>query len=326
MLFSVIIPIYNISQYMQTCVDSVLEQKNVDVEIILVNDGSTDDSGILCDEYARNDSRIVVIHKQNGGLSDARNAGLQVAQGEYVLFVDGDDYIATDSLSELVHIIEEGNYPDVVCLELTKFFEDNVNTVPMQDGIDFRINDLRGNDLYDYLANLPKYPASACTKAIRRELFIKNDLYFTKDLLSEDLEWCIRLFLVAKTFRYCPHPYYFYRQARNDSISNTPSEKKTMDILNTFYKWTQYAKKEENVVSTKMICSYMEYVFRFLLLGFENITKKRRKKFAKDVKKGSWVLGTRKDFNSKLICVCYKMFGIRITGYLLKNYLKIRGY
>ena len=94
-MISVIIPVYNVSSFLPRCLDSVLRQEHI-LEIILVDDGSTDDSGSLCDRYAAKDSRITVIHKQNGGLSSARNAGLDVARGKYVAFVDSDDFLEED--------------------------------------------------------------------------------------------------------------------------------------------------------------------------------------------------------------------------------------
>lgn len=240
------------------------------------------------------------------------------------MFVDGDDRIAQGSLKAISCEIDVGNIPDVVCLELVKFWDKNKVTVPMNDGIDERINSMRGDALYEYLAALPKYPASACTKAIRRELFNKNDLYFIKGLLSEDLEWCIRLFLVAKIFRYCPDKYYLYRQARAGSISSVPSEKKTIDVLCTFQKWTEYSKYMNDSAKKRMICSYMEYIFRFLLLGYRRVSSQERVKFRKLLKNGDWVLGNRKDSISYCIRVSYKFLGVMITGMLLEKYLTIR--
>ena len=326
MKFSIIVPVYNVSKYIVDCVESIEKQEYESYEVILVDDGSTDESGLICDKFKEKYSNIKVIHKANGGLSDARNNGIVVAKGEYILFVDGDDYIGKDALKEIEKAIKDGDNPDVICLELVKIFDDSIDTVEMGDGIDENINKLYGDDLYTYLANLPKYPASACTKVIKRELFSKFDLYFEKGLLSEDLEWCIRLFLAAKTFYYCPYKYYFYRQARKNSISNTPSEKKVMDTLNTFAKWTEYSVSMENFEKRNMICSYMEYIFRFLLLGYENISKNNRKNFLKKIKKNSWVLGTRTDTSSKCIKICYELFGIKFTSQALKKYLKIRGY
>ena len=90
---SVIVPVYNVAAYLPRCVDSLLEQNGVELEILLVDDGSTDASGSICDGYAARDSRVKVIHKENGGLSSARNAGLDAAEGEYLTFVDSDDYL-----------------------------------------------------------------------------------------------------------------------------------------------------------------------------------------------------------------------------------------
>ena len=95
-MISVIVPVYNVERYIRQCVESILEQTYADLEIILVDDGSTDGSGSICDEYKLKDNRVVVIHKCNGGLSEARNAGLDIARGEYIGFVDSDDYIEPD--------------------------------------------------------------------------------------------------------------------------------------------------------------------------------------------------------------------------------------
>lgn len=322
--FSIIIPVYNVEKYIEECINSVLSQNFSNLEIILVDDGSTDASASICDRYSKEDSRVKVIHKENGGLSDARNTGIEKAIGEYILFIDGDDYIAPDSLIEIEKTIKKGDNPDIICLELVKFFEDSKETSPMKDGIDHTIDSLSNKGLYEYLANLPKYPASACTKAIKRQLFTDNDLMFIKGILSEDLEWCIRLFLEAKTFKYCEKEYYFYRQARNGSISNTSSEKKTMDILNTFNKWLDYAKKINDLAKKKMIYSYMEYIYRFLIIGYGTITKDRRKEYKKQLYKGTVVLGTRKDSISKYIRLTYKFLGLNLTAKLLSKYLKIR--
>ena len=94
MLISIIVPVYNVENYLKECIDSILRQEFRDYEIILVDDGSKDDSGKICDEYGKKYSFISVIHKKNGGLSDARNFGLKIAKGEYILFIDSDDYIA----------------------------------------------------------------------------------------------------------------------------------------------------------------------------------------------------------------------------------------
>lgn len=107
---SIIVPVYNVADYLDKCVNSIYSQLSDDVEVILVDDGSTDGvSPELCDLWAKRDSRISVIHKENGGLSDARNAGLKHAVGKYIFFVDSDDYIEKDTLKVLKHYIELGD-------------------------------------------------------------------------------------------------------------------------------------------------------------------------------------------------------------------------
>ena len=105
-LISVIIPVYNVQDYLARCLDSILAQTYQNLEIILVNDGSKDNSGAICDEYAARDDRVQVIHKENGGLSTARNAGLDLAAGEYLSFIDSDDWIASDAYEHLMNLVE----------------------------------------------------------------------------------------------------------------------------------------------------------------------------------------------------------------------------
>ena len=325
MMFSIIVPIYNVEKYLNECVESLLNQDYKDYEIILVNDGSKDNSALICDKFANKYESIKVIHKVNGGLSDARNAGVSVAKGEYILFVDGDDQIYTNSLGKIKTVIDQSK-ADIICLELDKFFDNDSKIIPMKDGIDSSINNLTGDALYFYLSNLPKYPASACTKAIKRELFLKNDLLFEKGLLSEDLEWCIRLFLAANSFTYCDVPYYLYRQGRVGSISNTPSAKKTKDIMNTLNKWVQYANGIDDIAKKTMIYSYMEYIFRLIVLGYKTLDKNDKKKIRELLKKNEMVFGIRRDKVSKAIWMAYKMFGLTITSRLLSMYLNLRKY
>lgn len=101
MLISIIVPIYNVELYLEKCIESIINQTYKNLEIILVDDGSTDSCGKICDEYAKKDNRIKVIHKINGGLSDARNKGMEIAKGKYIGFVDGDDYVASDMYETL---------------------------------------------------------------------------------------------------------------------------------------------------------------------------------------------------------------------------------
>ena len=114
-LVSIIIPIYKVEQYLVDCIQSVCNQTYKNIEIILVNDGSPDNCGKICDDYAKKDKRISVIHKENGGLSDARNNGINIARGDYITFIDSDDYVETTFIEELYNAIEKNNSDISIC-------------------------------------------------------------------------------------------------------------------------------------------------------------------------------------------------------------------
>ena len=114
-IVSIIVPIYNIAEYLPTCIDSICQQTYKNLELILVNDGSTDESGVICDKYSKEDSRIIVLHKENGGLVSARKAGMEIATGCYILNVDGDDWIEPDMVNSMVNRMIKDNTDLVQC-------------------------------------------------------------------------------------------------------------------------------------------------------------------------------------------------------------------
>ena len=137
-LISIVIPIYNVEKYIEKCLDSVIKQTYKNIEIILVDDGSPDNCGKICDSYANNDKRIQVIHKENGGLSDARNVGIERANGKYITFVDSDDYIELDYIEYLYTLIKKYNTKISFCKVNVVFNENNTD------------NKLENNNKTDY--------------------------------------------------------------------------------------------------------------------------------------------------------------------------------
>lgn len=323
MKFSVIIPVYNVEQYIGQCVNSVLNQCFDDYEIILVDDGSTDASGRICDRFSNANSNVVVIHKKNGGLSDARNHGVRKAKGDYILFVDSDDYISENSLCQINECISANKYPDIVCLECVKFLANSSTVIPMNDGVSEKINSLREDELYEYIAHLNKLPGSACTKAINTDFFVNNDLFFEVGRLSEDLEWATRLFINAKRIAYCSAPYYNYRQSREGSISATANEKNMMHIMDAIRKNSLLAQKEVSVSKKRMIYSFSEYMYRTLILGYTKIKDENKLAYRKELEKYKYVFGVRKDKSSRMIRTAYKLLGIKNTSMLLNVYLNV---
>lgn len=328
MIFSIIVPIYNVDEYIEHCINSILSQENVELEIILVDDGSTDDSGKICDQFADRYEHIQVIHQHNKGLSEARNTGIKHAKGDYILFVDGDDCIVKDSIKYIEREIINDKYPDIVFLECKKVTFGRENSIkkiiPMMDGVTEKVRDLERENLLMYISQLPKYPAAAWSKAIKRKLFLDDELLFEAGLISEDLEWAVRLFLKVESAGYCCKDYYLYRQRRKNSLSSIYSEKKALDMLYTVEKWSRELKDLYSEEEQRLIKSLMEYVFRFLILNLNAVSNGCRAEYINRTKTCACVLGQRKDVASKLIRNVYKICGINITSRILRLYLSLR--
>ena len=194
----------------------------------------------------------------------------------------------------------------------------------MGDGVTSIVDGLDQKNLLTYISQLPKYPASACAKAIKRDLFLKHDLLFEPGLISEDLEWALRLFLSAGSAGYCCEDYYFYRQSRRNSLSSQRSEKKALDTLYIVEKWMGDLKNHQEKEEKQLIRSQMEYVFRFLIINLTYVPAERKNEYKQRVRKCDIVLGQRRDRVSKLIRITYKMCGINITNRMLRCYLGLQ--
>ena len=226
---SVVIPIYSVEQYLWECVKSVQKQSYRNMEIILVDDGSPDKSPEICDDLARGDRRIKVIHKTNGGLSDARNVGIQAATGNYILFLDGDDFWDDETaIARLVDRIKITK-ADVLNFSYKKYYEDTEEKIVYFDEPKEMPINIKGKDQQlDFLTRHGLYIASACNKLICKEI-LSEKMRFNKDIFSEDVEWCARLMVYAKSMDFVCENFYCYRQ-RKDSITHTISKRKCDDL------------------------------------------------------------------------------------------------
>lgn len=226
MLFSIIVPVYNIEKYVSQCIESILAQTYKDFELILVDDGSTDNSGKICDEYAQKDSRVIVVHKENGGLISARKAGTKIAVGEYIIAVDGDDWISENFLKEAQEIIHNQNI-DIICFDHYKAkFKKNI---PVDSDFSCGYYDKKAllEKVYSRLLRDEqgkRFPPNIWGKVFKRELYEKY---------QERMDECIRIgedecvtfpcVYEAKNIYISHKCLYFYRQNEN---SMTKTRKK----------------------------------------------------------------------------------------------------
>lgn len=224
-VFSIIVPVYNVSEYLRRCLDSLINQTFKDIEIILVDDGSKDDSSAICDEYAQIDSRVKVIHKENGGLSDARNKGLEAATGNYVIFVDSDDYIDTDACDKFLPYIEK-SYDIIIGDAYVEGGKCNLTHVVTEDVMTGEAYLLRA--LSAELASMAVW-----LNVYRREFLRDNGLNFKFGILHEDEQFTPRCFLKANTVVYSGVFFYHYI-IRPSSITTKPDKRKNaIDLYNT---------------------------------------------------------------------------------------------
>ena len=249
-LISIIIPVYNVEKYLRKCIDSVLEQTYKNIEVILVDDGSTDNCGKICDEYLLKDGRIKVIHKENGGLSDARNKGIDASNGKYIMFVDSDDYVDKDmikllynslinsgadmSICRFVHVDEAGN--------VTNDFNESL---PCENMILTSEHALR----WFAVEYLPFFVISCC-KLYKR--FLWDRIRFPKGKINEDEFVSHEIFGECETITFVNRSLYYYLQ-RSGSIMSSTIDGRQLDAVEAFFnRAAYYFNKKINFEATKI--------------------------------------------------------------------------
>lgn len=244
MKISIILPVYNTEKYLEKCLDSLVNQSYKDIEIVCVNDGSTDQSLIILEKYALEDTRIVIVNKENGGLSSARNAGLEVIHGEYVMFVDSDDWIDTDTCEKALNAALSIN-ADVVLWSYIREYPDkslitplfnNEKKVWMENEVSLlhrRMVGLTGNELSD-----PSKGDSIITawgKLYRREILEKQWFVDTKIIGTEDALFNISVFFNAKKVVFIPDTHYHYFKSNTSSLTKGNYKPKLVMQWKTLY-------------------------------------------------------------------------------------------
>lgn len=319
-LLSVIIPVYNVEEYLKECVDSILSQNFKDFEIILVNDGSTDNSQLIIDEYVKKHYFIKCVNKVNGGLSSARNAGIKKAKGKYLLFIDSDDFIeqktAFDKLKDKINI-----GIDLIVMDFNKYFYDG--TVEKVTNYNFKFNyDETIDSKIKKLILSGNFISSACNKCINKDFFVKNNLYFKEGILSEDVEWSIRLLLCLTSLDYVSNNYYYYRQSREGSISTTFSLKHIKDYKNFLNEGIQLITNSKISLEKKeTIFNYLGYQYLVLMAYYVEADSKELKK---DVKKLNYLLNYDSLKKVRIINLLRKIIGYDLTAFFMNKFVRNR--
>ena len=220
---SVIVPVYNVEKWLNMCIDSILAQSYKNLEIILVNDGSTDKSKDICDSYSKKDNRVRVLNIKNSGQSVARNIGLKEAKGDYILFIDSDDYISDKAIIEkFINILDSNNY-DFIYTSYCRFEDGNEEKITEILPINLTNDEIKnkeGKDILVDLLNKNSFHHAPYLKVCRKEFILNNKLFFREGYYHEDAEWTFKVFYYAKKIFIYDKPWYMRRMRENSTITS----------------------------------------------------------------------------------------------------------
>ncbi len=291
---SIIVPIYNVEKYLPKCLDSIINQTYENIEIILVDDGSEDNCGNVCEEYAKKDKRIIVIHKENGGLSDARNAGIKIATGEIITYLDSDDYVDKDMYENMIKQLKEENGDIVICG--TKIdFENGKTKIKVNKQKEI----LDKKEALIKLNSFSSFDMSVCNKIYKREIILGIEFPINKK--SEDYFVMYQYFDKASKIVIIPEAKYHYYQ-RSNSISR--GKNITFDYIEGSKTQKEFFDKNYPEISfvgnTAYAFSYIATYNRCLKNSIElskdkkKLFKKEVKKYIKDIRKNQYISGKKK--------------------------------
>lgn len=306
--FSIIIPVYNVEKYLNDCIKSVLSQNFESIETILIDDGSTDSSSQICKMYSKKFDTISYFRKENGGLSKARNYGILKATGEYLIFLDSDDFIEQDSLTNIYKILVNEK-PDVLIGVLNKYYDDN--NIKRNKIISTR-EEIRTLDKYEVINKLfPYIEWSAPKYIVKKEIVKKNNLKFKEGYLHEDVDWTTNLFLVCNSYSLNEIPFYYHRMMRHGSITNTLNSKRIRDVVSIvsdlILKLEQLQMPREVFLSFVSRLSKSTFFYFTSINFFDHKEKLELKKIFSD---NIFILKYSTKISHKILYYCVKLLGI----------------
>lgn len=323
MKFSVIVPVYKVEGYLEQCVESVLQQTYTDFELILVDDGSPDRCPEMCDDFSQKDSRIKVIHKKNGGLSSARNAGLDIATGDYVVFLDSDDFWNDENaLQEVYDKAKFGT--DIIIFGCTDWDIHTNKKVVSRSSYNQEI--MQSNDknmILHYLLSEKKLPGGSTVFMARRKIIERNSIAFKEGINAEDYDWVLEVFLNADSFAAIDNPFYTYRKGRIGSITTVPNMKTINGIIYTVEKWIEKANTIDNETIKRDVLNYLAHIYTTGVVMLARLKGEDKKMATKRLKVYEDVLEAAYWKKTKAVRFSVAIFGYRITAYMTNKAFRI---
>jgi len=319
-LLSIIVPVHNIESYIERCITSITEQNIANVEIIIVNDGSTDRTGHICNTIARTNPHISVTHIEHSGVSAARNIGINKSNGKYLMFVDGDDILTNNSIEAICKKINESDF-DVITS--TKFGRHKYNknySMELLNDIEFK----KGASAYNLLLKAPFFVPSMCNIICKSSIYNKYNIRFNTELSNnEDIDCALRLLEKINHIGIINEPHYVYKHERKNSASVNFDSKRIKSSLDFITIWSKRAGEEKDLETKLSLLGYIGYQYTILMGSLFVANKDTRKKYTEQIKDFDYLMRHRKSFQGKAILAIYKLFGFVITGRMLAVKIKI---
>lgn len=336
-MYSVIVPIYKVEKYLPQCIESILSQTYRDFELILVDDGSPDNCPAICDKYTKKDARIKVVHKKNGGLVSARKAGLEIAAGEYVCFVDGDDFISCDMLEKFENFLDEHKV-DMICTGHSEYYNDDkivAMTQKVENGF-YNKTELKTLIYPQMLSVKPFFnfyvQPSLVTKCIKREILLDVYKYMHDSIsLGEDAAVSYPSLLQANNVCFLDYSGYMYRQ-NLDSMTHT-YDKKLYDKIKNLIVYLKAVEKTMGWQAGNQINEYAVYLlilaknneFKYSKSGTYRVKRNNMNRYLKDPIFKEALIHTKVSGNkNKFILFCFKNKFL-LPIYLYESIAKARG-
>lgn len=316
--YTYIIPVYKAEEYLDECLASVLKQTFTDYEILLVDDESPDRSGELCDAYAQKYGFIRVIHQKNGGASVARNTGIRNARGEYVIFLDSDDFWDDpEGLAKIDALFRPG--VDAVGFASRTFYFESGRSVDDRYDYPPELNEMGPEESLQYLVSHDLLNMHSSKKAFRRAFLVDNDLFYQPGIRTEDVEWGLRIANCLPTCRFLNEKLYVYRQ-HSGSVTKVIGAKHLEEYLGIIRKYANYDYCSETV--REALLSYVAYQYS-LLLAYTTLLKPENKdRLLRELKRYRFLYRYTGYPRTKLIALAHRVLGFHGTRLFLALRLK----
>ena len=324
MLISIIIPVYNSKKYIEKCIDSLINQSYKNIEIIIIDDGSRDKSPSICRKLSKKDKRIKVFSKMNGGTSSARNYGIKKSTGDYITFIDNDDYWDDkESLKRIVKQLKESN-ADILLFNSKNYYM-NTNKISTRT-INLKRNEIINKDRNEALKIILEngvYARAVWTKMIKSSLIKNNNIVFEEGKRNEDTDFSAKLMMHAKSYDYYEEVFHVYRKGHEYAqTSKTVSLKSLNDLEYVLKSNIEQSNKIKDEGLKKCVLAFLAYPF-CVWMGQVGYFKEKKKKI-KLMKKYKYILNYDYDKRVKLTKRVCKIIGFKNTCFILNIFMRFR--